>query len=70
MAFKMKGMRFHDTDSTMVEEAKREDVKMEEIKKQRGFEFKMINGKIVKVDLKGKVVEEVTTQIPKKKKKE
>lgn len=66
MAFKMKGMRFHDTDSTMVKEAKREDVKMEEIKKERGFEFKMINGKIVKVDLKGKVVEEKK----KKKKKE
>ena len=53
MAFKMKGMKFHDTDSTMVEEAKREDVKMEEIKKERGWEYKMVNGKLVKVDLQG-----------------
>jgi hypothetical protein len=58
MAFKMKGMKFHDTDSTMVEEAKREDVKMEEIKKERGWEYKMVNGKLVKVDLKGNPVED------------
>ena len=58
MAFKMKGMKFHDTDSTMVEEAKREDVKMEEIKKERGWEYKMVNGKLVKVDLQGNPVED------------
>ena len=58
MAFKMKGMKFHDTDSTMVEEAKREDVKMEEIKKKRGWEYKMVNGKLVKVDLQGNPVED------------
>jgi len=58
MAFKMKGMKFHDTDSTMVEEAKREDVKMEEIKKKRGWEFKMVNGKLVKVDLQGNPVKD------------
>jgi len=58
MAFKMKGMKFHDTDSTMVEEAKREDVKMEEIKKERGWEYKMVNGKLVKVDLQGNPVKD------------
>lgn len=58
MAFKMKGMRFQDKDSTvvkdstMVKEAKREDLKMEEIKKQRGWEYKMINGEVVKVKVK------------------
>lgn len=52
MAFKMKGMSFQDKDSTMVKEAKREDLKMEEIKKQRGWEYKMINGEVVKVKVK------------------
>ena len=58
MAFKMKGMKFHDTDSTMVKEAKREDVKMEEIKIERGWEYEMVNGKLVKVDLQGNPVED------------
>ena len=58
MAFKMKGMKFHGTDSTMVKEAKREDVKMEEIKKKRGWEYEMVNGKLVKVDLQGNPVKD------------
>ena len=33
-------------------------IDMEEIKKERGWEYKMVNGKVVKVDLQGKPVKE------------